>query len=134
MANAKNSLDLARCKKILSKMKTLLNKATSAFEKLAKELGATLTINELGPKMKDSEISFDTLQYHTEEVYLWDRKHGMSQVKCAAGYPNLGWAILQGSVKEEVTRFSYLAIHQKADNTLKVYPATMGDVKMWRAL
>lgn len=114
-------------------MKQLLDKATTAFTELAQKLNATIIMNSIRVSHGNCELSFDKNQASTETLYLWDRKHGISDIDWKWSGPNIGWTILQSSVKEEDTRFSYLAIHNSSDNTLKVYPATMKDVKMWRA-
>lgn len=107
-------------------MNQLSEKATSAFQKLGQEVGATVVINETGP-------NFESLQYWpTHEVYLFDRKHGIEKLNEPSGFPNLGWAILQASSKMENTRFSCVAIQNTVEKTLDVYQATMLDVKQWR--
>ncbi len=110
-------------------MKTLV---INAFEALAKELGATVIFQEFGPSQKGCEIDFETLLYFTETIYLWDRKHGMSKVTLTQDDPELGPSILQGAVKGEKTRFSYIGIYDNREHTLTAYPGTMAQVKAWR--
>lgn len=121
-----NNLDLARCKKILLQMKKLANKALEVFRKLSEEVNAVL-INQ-GPYWPN----FDEELYENQEVYLFDRKHGLEQLDTPSGYPNLGWAILQSSKKEEYSRFSYLAIHNKTKKIIDVYQVSMVQVKYWK--
>src|SRR3989338_9207206 len=107
-------------------MKKLTNKALSAFNELGTKLNAAL-INH-GPYLPE----FDEELYENQEVYLFDRKRGLEQLDTPSGYPNLGWAIFQSSKKEEWTRFSYIAIHNKTKKILDIYQVSMVQVKYWK--
>ncbi len=110
-------------------MKKTIKKALEAlevFDKIGNEVDASVIYN--GPY----GVYFDIKLYETQDVYVWDRKHGLEKLNTPSGYPNLGWAILQSTKKEEWTRFSHFAIHNKVEKTLNVYCASMVQVKYWK--
>lgn len=111
-------------------MKNLPNKAAIAFQNLAKELVATVTVNETSP-------DFDVIIPKAETVYLWDRKHGMEQVTFPESFLvyddslSLGSTILHFSSQGGDTRFSSIGVHNPTEKTLNVYLANMVDVRIW---
>lgn len=100
-------------------------KANNAFKELAKKLKA-------GEIIGGSEVDFSSPLEDDAIVYLWDIKYGIDEITWPSVYTNLGFAILEGSVEKENTRFSHIAISTDFGSILTLYQTTMPEVKKWK--